>query len=166
MPLQAKIVILLLTLLMGFATGFGVRSYMAGKQELQRENTALTQALEASTDFQAKVEARDAKIQTLQNQLTALDKDLTNARTEALAENSALRADLAVAERMRLKGVSCPQRPSGTEVPAASGMGHGTEVELSAETRLAVFDLRESIIQDQAALEGCQAYVRRLGLYP
>ena len=166
MTLQAKLVALLLTLILGFGTGFAVRAYIAGKQDVVRENTVLTKALAASIDYQAKVEARDDRNQELQSQLTVLDQELTNARTTALTENSALRADLAVAERMHLKGSSCPPRPASPQATGSGSVDHGGPVELSAETRLAVFDLRESIIGDQAALEGCQSYIRRLGLYP
>lgn len=166
MTLQAKFVAILLALLVAFGSGFFVRGYMAGKAELKVENEALTSALQAATDYQDKVDKRDARNQELQSQLTALDKELINARTAALAENSALRDDLAVARRMQLKGTSCPSRPAGTAAPGSGSVDHGAPVELSAETRLAVFDLRESIIADTAALAGCQAYVRQLGLYP
>lgn len=166
MTLQVKLVVLVVTLLLGFGTGFGVRTYMAGKHNLQVENTALSRALTASIDYQAKVEARDTKNQVLQSQLATLDKELTNARTTALSDNAALRSDLAVAQRMQLKGTTCPSRSASDQASPAAGVDHGAQVELSPETRLAVFDLRESIIGDQAALEGCQSYVRRLGLYP
>lgn len=168
--LQAKIIataiILFATLSIGFGSGWGVRAFVAEKQQLKSENSALSKALDASIDYQKKVEERDVRNLELRKQLTDLDRNLTNARNKALAENADLRADLAVAQRMHLRGSSCPDRPAGDQAGTAPGVDHGAQVELSDQTRLAVFDLRESIIGDVAALEACQAYVRKLGLYP
>lgn len=166
MTLQIKLIAMLLTLLLGFLIGYSLRNYTANKEQLQVENAALAEALAQVTDYQEKVRKRDAESQELQTRITVTNQEQVNARNAVLAENTALRRDLAVAERMQLSGTSCPRRPPSIEAPGPSSLDHGTPVELSGTTRLAVFDLRESILSDRAALAGCVSYVRQLGLYP
>lgn len=147
--------------------GYGVRSYMAGKESLAHRVADQDAALAAQKDYLDKIAQRDAWNQELQNKLTALDTEKTHALTQALATNSALRSDLAVAQRMHLKGTSCPAgTAAGGQTGAAGSLGDDPGIELSAETRFAVFDLRAGLISDEAKLEYLQRYIRQLGLSP
>lgn len=141
-----------------FFAGFYVRGYMAEKDALEVANQTLVDVATLAADYQTKVEERDARNQELQSQLHALDAAHQRTLNDQLAENDALRGDLAVAQRMQLKGTSCPKgSPAAGETPAA-GVDTGVPVVLSAETRHAVFDLRASILRDKAALEACKSY--------
>lgn len=166
MTAQVKLLFSLLILLAAFFAGFFVRGVMANSAQAKVENQALQQALEQVADYQDQVTARDNANIALQRKLTQNDQDHVNALQAALDQNAALRHDAAVGERLRLKGASCPRVPAGAETGTAGGLGDGAQVDLTETTRLAVFDLREAIIRDQAALEACQAYVREVGLYP
>ena len=88
----------------------------------------------------------------LYNQLE--EKELSHEKQlyEALAANDALAASN---KRLQLKGTTCPTASSTTNTPSE---GVGTPVELSEETRRAVYDLRASIIEDQSVIQQCKDY--------
>ena len=113
----------------------------------------LTDALKSNADqhkanqkLKSDLESLAAKHQTeLQGQLDA---------------NSALRDDLRVAQRMRLKGTTCPS-PATNPFDSQTGIvGDDSGVMLSVETRLAVFDLRSSIIADQQNIVYLRDHIR------
>ena len=113
----------------------------------------LTDALKSNADqhkanqkLKSDLESLAAKHQTeLQGQLDA---------------NSALRDDLRVAQRMRLKGTSCPAATSNPFDSPTGIVGDDSGVMLSVETRLAVFDLRSSIIEDQRNIVYLRDHIR------
>lgn len=79
---------------------------------------------------------------------------------DSLNANSALRDDLRVAQRMRLKGTSCPA-PTSNPFDSPTGIvGDDSGVVLSVETRLAVFDLRASIIEDEQNIVYLRDHIR------
>lgn len=102
-----------------------------------------------------------AKQQDAEQKLAALDKDATEQKEKANAENESLRRAVADGtRRLRIAG-SCSA--GGGNVPQAAGttsVGDAGSVELSRETGQAVLDLRRDLISDQAALKAAQAYIR------
>ena len=162
---QYKIWIQAGVVFLAFVAGFYVRDYMADAQ-------ATKQLLAAEKEHRAEVEAllQDAititkKNLELQDKITELDKTHTRTLNEQINENSRLRTDLAVSQRMRLQGTTCPKVGS-SDSTSSTGMGDGASVELSPETRLLVWDLRESIIRDQAKLRYLQEERRTLTCDP
>ena len=162
---QYKIWIQVGVVFLAFVAGFYVRDYMADAQVTK-------QLLAAEKEHRAEVEAllQDAIIITkknleLQDKITELDKTHTRTLNEQINENSRLRTDLAVSQRMRLQGTTCPKVGS-SDSTSSTGMGDGASVELSPETRLLVWDLRESIIRDQAKLRYLQEERRTLTCDP
>ena len=162
---QYKIWIQAGVVFLAFVAGFYVRDYMSNAQ-------ATKQLLAAEKEHRAEVEAllQDAititkKNLELQDKITELDKTHTRTLNEQINENSRLRTDLAVSQRMRLQGTTCPKVGS-SDSTSSTGMGDGASVELSPETRLLVWDLRESIIRDQAKLRYLQEERRTLTCDP
>jgi prophage endopeptidase len=102
-----------------------------------------------------------AKQQDAEQRLAALDKDATEQKERANAENESLRRAVADGtRRLRIAG-SCSA--GGGSVPgtaSAAGLGDAGTVELSAATGRSVLDIRAGIIADQAALRAAQAYIR------
>ena len=157
-----KIVFVLLAFIGTFFAGFGVRGYMANAEATEVE-LKRTQEMNATFAKYAKdLKAATDRNLALQNQINTLTANHTRSLNERLAENSALRSDLAVAKRMRLQGTNCPQPASGTNNPSPGGLGDGTPVELSEETRLLVWDLREDLVRDLSKLEYLQAWAREV----
>jgi prophage endopeptidase len=102
-----------------------------------------------------------AKQQDAEQKLAALDKDATEQKEKANAENETLRRAVADGtRRLRIAG-SCSA--SSGNVPGTAGttsVGDAGSVELSRETGQAVLDLRRDLISDQAALRAAQTYIR------
>jgi prophage endopeptidase len=102
-----------------------------------------------------------AKQQDGEQKLANLDRDATEQKEKANAENKTLRRAVADgARRLRIAG-SCSA--GGGNVPgtaSAAGVGDAGTVELSAATGRSVLDIRAGIIADQAALRAAQAYIR------
>ncbi|MBD8159216.1 lysis protein [Pantoea agglomerans] len=94
-----------------------------------------------------------------QQYLAALDKNHTEALSAAESENDALRRQLAAGTRRMYVHAKCPV--SGTGTAAGSGrMGDGAAVELAADSRQNILDIRAGIIRDQEKLKYLQDYVR------
>ena len=160
--LITKIVLCLLLAVSVFFAGFGVRSYMA-TAEKTRSELALTQNFAKQLGEHSKrLETASNRNLQLQAQLNELDQERTKALNEQLDDNARLRTDLAVAQRMRLQGTTCTGPSAGKDNPGAGGVGDGTPVELSEETRLLVWDLREDLIRDYAKLEYMQAWAKQV----
>lgn len=158
----AKWVGVLVLLIAIFFSGFGVRGYMA---KADATKAALDHALAMNTalaDYAKELKTVTDRNLELQGEIDTLGKTHTKALNEQLAQNSALRTDLAVAKRMRLQGTSCPRAPAGTNDSGAGSLGDGTPVELSEETRLLVWDLREDLLRDRGKLEYLQAWADRV----
>jgi prophage endopeptidase len=167
MSLRSTLIGSLIALCLGLGTGYAVRSYMAQKDALAHQASEQQAALDADATYLAKLSTRDAAVKDLQNQLTQLDTEKTDALNAAIQTNDSLRGDLAVAQRMRLTGTTCPTWPATVrEAGSASSVGHDTWVGLSAQTRYAVFDLRAGIVSDRAKLDYLQRYIRQVGLSP
>lgn len=149
-----------------FAAGYGVRDYMAGKDKLAMELEAQKSVASGLTEYIAKTEARDAEFHILRAKLTAHESASARKLNEQLTENARLRDQLVAAGSMRLKGTVCPKQPTGAPAGSPVSSGDGEGVELSEATGRSVFDLRESILRDQADLDYLKGYLRRLGLYP
>ena len=101
--------------------------------------------------------------QQAQAALAALDAQVTQEKTNALAENEKLRAAVVAGyRRLRIAG-TCSTTPSSTsglpQAPGATGLGNAATVELSPAAGFAVLDIRAAAIADQAALKVLQAYV-------
>ncbi|MBI6551035.1 lysis protein [Pseudomonas veronii] len=100
------------------------------------------------------------KQQAAEQALADLDQKAQKEKTDGLAENEKLRADVAAGtRRLRIAG-SC--RASGGNVPgtaSAASLGDAGAVELSTASGRTVFDIRAGIIADQAALKALQSYV-------
>ena len=153
--------VLLAIFLIGLG-GWKIRDYKADQQitalnlEAERAKTA------ELSEYIGRLAALEKTNQDLQNKLSDMDTKHTGKLNEKIDENNRLRTDLATAQRMRLKGTSCPQTNTGSDHTASTGLDDGAGIELSAETRLAVWDLRESIIRDQAKLAYLQEERRSL----
>jgi prophage endopeptidase len=102
-----------------------------------------------------------AKQQDAEQKLAALDKDATEQKEKANAENETLRRAVADGtRRLRIAGSCSAGGGSVSQTASAAGVGDAGSVELSAAVGRAVLDLRASIISDQAALKAAQAYIR------
>ena len=145
-----------------FLAGFGVRDYMASKQLLAIKLAASQQQNQELANYAAGLKELADRNQKLQATIDTLGIKHTDALNEKLAENDRLRTDLAVARRMRLQGTSCPKADSEMHNPGTGGVGDGTGVELSLETRLLVWDLRAAMLRDQAKVTYLQDYVRSI----
>lgn len=158
----AKLAMVLAILTTVFFTGFGVRGYMA-QHELteiqlkakQDENVLLDQHIK---DLKGLADTNAA----LRNQVHRLDVQHTGVLNEKLAENSRLRADLVTAQRLSLRGTTCPRPDPGSDLAGTGSVGDGAAVMLSGATGLAVFDLRESLIRDRQKLAYLQDERRTL----
>ena len=160
--LLTKWIFILLTFAGVFAAGYSVRDYTANAEatalELQRTQEANTQLAAHTAALQ---DAADRNL-ALQTRIDELNTTHTRSLNEHLAQNAALRTDLAVAQRMRLQGTNCPRPDPGADNPSAGSVGDGAPVELSEETRLLVWDLREDLIRDRGKLEYLQDWARRV----
>ncbi|KAA5935360.1 lysis protein [Pantoea sp. Bo_2] len=94
-----------------------------------------------------------------QHLLAELDKTHTEALSAAESENDAMRRQLAAGTRRMYVHAKCPVSGTGTTT-AASGLVNGAAVELAADSRRNVLDIRAGIIRDQEKLKYLQEYVR------
>ena len=166
MTLKIKLLLILLVLLATFFAGFGTRAYIASKAALQATVDKQQDIIDATKAYADKVDARDAENKKLKDKLDTLDREKTEALNAKQAENSALRSDLAVAQRMRFTGAVCPARPAEGGSGSSGSVGNGEAPELSAEGRQDVFDLRGGIIQLEGQVDYLHGYIERLGLWP
>lgn len=143
-----------------FFSGFYVRGYMADKAEAEANLAHQTARLEALDAHKEELLALIKTNQELQAKINQLDADHTQVLNEKLAENDRLRGDLAVARRMSLRGTSCPPVPAAPNDSAAGSVGNGAPVELSEQTRSAVWDLRGSLIRDAAKVTYLQEFIQ------
>lgn len=131
------------------------------------KNEAGRQADLARISATGAAQARQAmeKQQAAEQALAALDQKAQKEKTDALAENEKLRADVAAGtRRLRIAG-SC--RASGVDVPSAAGaagVDNAGTVELSPVAGSTVLAARAGIIADQAALKALQEYVTHVCL--
>lgn len=95
-----------------------------------------------------------------QQQLAVLDKTHTEALNAAETENDTLRRQLADGTRRMYVSAKCPAPRAGTKAPA-SGVGNGTRVELTGNTRQNILDIRAGIIRDREKLKYLQEYIRQ-----
>lgn len=131
------------------------------------KNEAGRQADLARISAAGAAQARQAveKQQAAEQALAALDQKAQKEKTDALAENEKLRADVAAGtRRLRIAG-SC--RASSVYVPSAAGaagVDNAGTVELSSVAGSTVLAARAGIIADQAALKALQEYVTHVCL--
>ena len=131
-----------------------------GKKLAEQKSTFDTDLTSIANAGAAQSRQALAKQQSAEQALAVLDQKATEEKTNALAENDKLRADVASgARRLRIAG-SC--RADSGNVPgtaSTTSLGNGGAVELAPAAGRAVFDIRAGIIADQAALKALQAYV-------
>jgi prophage endopeptidase len=106
--------------------------------------------------------------QQAERDLAALDAKATQEKTNALAQNEKLRADVAAGyRRLRIAG-TCPAANDRTgsvpQTPGTAGLGDAATIELSPTAGHDVLDIRAGIIADQAALTTLQAYIKNVCL--
>jgi prophage endopeptidase len=102
-----------------------------------------------------------AKQQDAEQKLAALDKEATEQKEKANAENESLRRAVADGtRRLRIAGSCSAGGGNVSKTASAASVGDAGSVELSRETGQAVLDLRRDLISDQAALKAAQAYIR------
>lgn len=94
-----------------------------------------------------------------QQQLAALDKTHTEALSVAESENDALRRQLAAGSRRMYVHAKCPMSGTGTAA-GPRGLVDATTVELTADSRQNILDIRAGIIRDREKLKYLQGYVR------
>lgn len=128
-------------------------------------NEANRQADLAKIASAGAAQARQAieKLQAAEQVLADLDQKAQKEKTDALTENETLRRAVAdSARRLRIAG-SC--RASSGDVPSSTSpasLGDAGTVELSSASGSTVFDIRASVIADQAALKALQSYIRNV----
>jgi prophage endopeptidase len=155
-----KILPYIVALLIGAAGAWVWQSNSYGK--IISDNKASYQADLTTIANAGAAQARQAleKQQQTEQALADLDQKAQKEKTDAIAENEKLRADVAAGtRRLRIAG-SC--RTSSSDVPSSTSstsLGYAGSVELSAATGSTVFDIRAGIIADQSALKALQAYV-------
>jgi prophage endopeptidase len=92
--------------------------------------------------------------------LVALDKDATEQKERANAENESLRRAVADGtRRLRIAGSCSAGGGNVSSTASAASLADAGSVELSAAGR-SVLDIRAGIIADQAALKAAQVYIR------
>lgn len=165
-PPQYKLLAQVIFLALVFLAGFLVRGYIAGRDELAAQVASQAAENKRLAEYTGKFQALTNRFNEVQSKLHTIDTDHTEVLNAKLEENSVLRGDLAVARRMRLQGTVCPRLPAATQDAAAGSVGDATGVELSEETRQAVFDLRGDLIRDREKIDYLQAYLREVGLAP
>jgi prophage endopeptidase len=102
-----------------------------------------------------------AKQRNAEQRLAALDRNATEEKVKANAENETLRRAVANgARRLSIAGSCSAGGGNLPEATSASGVGDAGTVELAAATGRSVFDIRAGIIADQAALRAAQSYIR------
>ncbi|WP_277973509.1 lysis system i-spanin subunit Rz [Pantoea agglomerans] len=94
-----------------------------------------------------------------QQRLAAIDKTHTEALSAAESENDAFRRQLAVGTRRMYVHAKCPVSGAGA-ASGSGGMGDATAVELTADSRRNILDIRAGIIRDREKLKYLQDYVR------
>jgi len=131
-----------------------------GKKLAEQKSTFDTDLTSIANAGAAQSRQALAKQQSAEQALAVLDQKATEEKTNALAENDKLRADVASgARRLRIAG-SCST--SGGNVPGttiSSSLGDAGTFELSPASGSAVLSIRAGIIADQAALKALQSYV-------
>lgn len=101
-----------------------------------------------------------AKQKDAEQKLATLDKDATEQKEKANAENETLRRAVADGtRRLRIAGSCSAGGGNMSQATGAASMGDASSVELSAATGRSVLDIRTGIIADQAALRAAQAYI-------
>lgn len=93
-----------------------------------------------------------------QQQLAALDKTHTEALSAAESENDALRRLLAAGTRRMYVHAKCPVSSTG-RTSATRSMGDATAVELTADSRQNILDIRAGIIRDREKVRYLQGYI-------
>ena len=163
MTWQLKLLLAAVLLAAGFGSGFGVRAYIAHAEALVVENATLAAKAKASEDYTKALEERDARILELNKSLYQLDVNRRKQLDAKLAENTALRTDLA-AERMRFRGAVCPQGPAAGQAASAGVVGDDDGVALTGDARRDVLDLRAAILIDHGIIDYLREYIRQAGL--
>ena len=145
-----------------FAT-WKVDAWRYGKQ--LADLSASHQADLTSISNAATAQARQAleKQQATQKALAELDAKATKEKTNALAENERLRADVAAGDRrLRIAGRCSADSSNLPDTTSAARLDDGGTVELAGTAGRTVFDIRAGVIKDLAALRGLQEYVREV----
>ena len=113
-------------------------------------STANTQVRQALDKQQAAEQAR-----------AEIDARTTKEKTNALAENERLRADVAAGDRrLRIAGRCSASSSDLPDTTNTARLDDGSTIELTGAAGRTVFDIRARIIKDRAALKGLQEYVR------
>ena len=113
----------------------------------------------------AAAQARQAleRQQATHKALAELDAKATKEKTNALAENERLRADVAAGDRrLRIAGRCSASSGNLPDTTSTARLDDGGTVELAGVAGRTVFDIRARIIKDRAALKGLQEYVLRV----
>jgi prophage endopeptidase len=148
-----------------FLGGWALRGLVADKEMSDIQKSHLSIVADQQKTYIEAVVRRDMEYNVLVEKLHRLDTKHVRRFNEKLEENERLRNSLRTARGMRFKGASCPRPSTGTVAHAEGGsLGDGAGVELTAEARRDVFDLRSMIIQDQEKLSYLQAYLKEAGL--
>jgi len=156
---------LLVLVVLALMLGTGACAWMwqansYGKKLAEQKSTFDTDLTSIANAGAAQSRQALAKQQSAEQALAVLDQKATEEKTNALAENDKLRADVASgARRLRIAG-SCSA--SGGNVPGttiSSSLGDASTFELSPASGSTVLSIRAGIIADQAALKALQSYV-------
>ena len=92
--------------------------------------------------------------------VAALDTQRTMERADALAENERLRRAVADgARRLHIAGRCSAAIGKLPETTSTPGLGNAATLELAAAAGRTVFDIRQGIIADRAALKALQDYI-------
>ena len=103
------------------------------------------------------------KQQATQKALAELDAKATKEKTNALAENERLRADVAAGDRrLRIAGRCSASSGNLPDATSSARLDDGGTVELAGTAGRTFFDIRAGVIKDLAALRGLQEYVREV----
>lgn len=155
---------LLAALAFGVGTGFATAWWWQANN-YQRQLALQAAAFQVDLATIAKAGAAQVR-QALEQQqraasaLAELDRQYTQEKEQAHAENKALRRAVADGtRRLRIAG-DCPADPQRVSGSAGTpGVDDAGAVELAPAAGRAVLDIRSGIIADQAALKALQEYV-------
>jgi len=107
-----------------------------------------------------------AKQRNAEQRLAALDRNATEEKVKANAENETLRRAVADgARRLRIAGSCGSGGGNVSKATSASGVGDAGSVELSAAAGRTILGIRAGIIADQAALRAAQSYISTICLH-
>ncbi|AOM39149.1 endopeptidase [Xenorhabdus hominickii] len=153
---------LIVSLVIGISLGWwGQRSLLLSEiAGLKQQHAAQLMAINQKANSETLIAIQQMK--DAQNRATQLDEYYSGKLSHVNEENAALLADITVGHRrvqIAAANLATCQLTQNRD-PRARSVGDGTQIELTAKSGRAIYDIRTGIIRDQAKLDYLQQYIR------